>query len=163
MSPARRICDLALFAAVLSGCGDESRIRVSAVLPPPLSAVMLSVTVRDGERVIRWDGADFQPELPVGTPATPEVEIATSGPDLTLTYRLESEAGLLSAGSVTLPRRSDWRWHVTISAATTDPALLCFGCVGSHAFGLPEAFRVPERDSIWVVWGGNSISNPVVY
>ena len=136
---------------------------MSAALSPPLSPELLTVTVQDGEHVLRWNGADFQPGAFGPTPTTPEVEIATSGPDLTLSYRLETEAGLLSSGLITLPRRSDWRWRVTISAATADPALLCFGCVGSHAFGLAEAFRMPERDSIWVVWGGNWISDPVIY
>jgi hypothetical protein len=163
MRSTRRLCDLALIAAALNGCGDDSRIRVTAVLPPPLGTELLTVTVQDGGRVLEWNGADFRPDAFNATPSTPDVAIATSGPDLTLSYRLETEAGPLSTGSVTLPRRSDWAWHVTISAATTDPALLCFGCIGSHGFGLAEAFRAPERDSIWVVWGGNSISNPVVY
>ena len=38
MSSTRRMWNLALLAVALSGCGDESRISVSAVLSPPLSA-----------------------------------------------------------------------------------------------------------------------------
>jgi hypothetical protein len=49
---------LAIAVAVV-GCGDEARISASAVLPPPLAPQMLTVTVRDRDRVIEWNGATF--------------------------------------------------------------------------------------------------------
>jgi hypothetical protein len=127
---------------------------------------MLSVEVRDVRRLIRWDASDFRPhpEDP-GAPflSTPEVETSTSGPDLEVTYQLESGSAVVSTGTVSLPRRSDWRWGVTISASTTNPSEDCFGCFGSQAFPLAEALRAPGQDSIWVVWGGNSIDDPAIY
>jgi hypothetical protein len=163
MSRALGLSGVALIAAALGGCGEESRISISADLPPPLSADLLTVTVQDGEHVMRWSGPDFQPRSNNATPTTPEAEIATSGPDLELTFLLEYQGDLISSGSITLARRSDWRWGISIWAATENPELSCFGCEGSQAFGLPATFQVPERDSIWVVWGGNSISDPVIY
>ena len=148
---------------VLGACGEEARISVTATLTSPLKVEMLTVTVRDGDRLIQWTGSDFRPRSDNPVPSTPEIETKTSGPDLEVTYRLESTGAVLSTGTVSLPRRSDWRWGVTISAATTNPEEGCFGCFGSHAFPLAEAFRAPERDSIWVVWGGNSIDNPAIY
>ena len=70
---------------------------------------------------------------------------------------------MLSAGTVTLPLRRDWRWNVSVQSATTDPKFECFGCLGSQAFPLIAEYQAPDRDSIWVVWGGNSISAPVIY
>jgi hypothetical protein len=46
---------------------------------------------------------------------------------------------------------------------TTNPDEACFGCVGSQVFPLAPAYRATGRDSLWVVWGGNSISDPVIY
>ena len=154
---------MTMLIAALGACGEEARISVSAPLMTPLALEMLTVTVRDGDRVIQWTGADFKPGRDNPTPSTPEVNTGTSGPDLEVSFSLENAAAVLSTGTIILPRRSDWRWGVTISAATTDPAGVCFGCFGSSAFLLSEAFRAPERDSIWVVWGGNSISNPAIY
>ena len=147
----------------LGACGEEARISVTAALPPPLTVEMLTVEVRDGDRLIRWTASDFSPRSDSPIPSTPEVETQTSGPDLEVTYRLESTGGVVSTGTVSLPRKSDWRWGVTIFAATTNPYQDCFGCFGSHGFSLAEAFRAPEQDSIWVVWGGNSIDDPAVY
>ena len=147
-------------------CGDEARISVTAALPSPLAVEMLSVEVRDADRLIRWTPADFRPDPEdPGAPflTTPEVATSTSGPDIVVTYRLESGGAVVSTGTVTLPRRSDWRWGVNISASTTNSQEDCFGCVGAQGFPLAEAFRPPGQDSIWVVWGGNSIDDPAVY
>jgi hypothetical protein len=150
-------------AVILGGCGDEARINASAVLPPPLGPQMLTVTVRDRDRVIEWTGAAFQVTPAHATPSTPEATVEASGPDLEVAFQLVGEGAVLSAGTLPLPRRRDWRWNVSIQAAATDPALACFGCVGSQAFPLVAGFRAADRDSIWVVRGGNSISDPVIY
>ena len=152
-----------LLALALVACGDDAAIGATADLPPPLDPQMLTVTVRDGTQRIQWTGVDFKPRPPNATAATPEAGISPEGGDLTVSFRLETAGAVLSNGSVTVPRRRDWRWRIDVIAATTDPRLLCFGCSGSAAFPLAAGYRAPGRDSIWVVWGGNSISNPVVY
>ena len=88
---------------------------------------------------------DFQSRPTNPTPTTPEVNIKTAGPALGVTYRLESDGVLLSTGSVTLPRKSDWRWNVSIHIANANPLELCFGCEGAQAFALAAEFRVSER------------------
>jgi hypothetical protein len=158
-----RLLRCGILPGMLLGCGEEARIGASARLESPLSTEMLTVTVRDVSRIIRWTGDDFTIGPDLVTPTTPEVGTRTSGPDLEVTYEISDGGAVLSSGTVLLPRRSDWRWGVTIEAATADPAEFCFGCFGSRAFALAPAFRPPGRDSIWVVWGGNSISNPVIY
>lgn len=156
-----RLAQLALLIALI-GCGDDARISISADIAP-LSLDMLTVTLRDRDRLLTWHGADFRPRPENATPSTGDQDIFTSGPDLELNYQLESGGEVLSSGSVILPRRSDWSWGVTISARTTDPGEGCFGCFGSTAFSLAPAFRAVDRDSVWLVWAGNSISDPVIY
>ena len=156
---------VASFAVAISvvGCGDDARIGASAVLPAPLALRMLTVTVRDGDHVIQWNGAAFRATPINGTPSTVEEDVGLTGPDLQVEFRLEDAGVVLSSGTVLLPRRRDWNWNVLFQASTTDPKLACFGCFGSQVFPLAVGFQRPGRDSIWVVWGGNSISNPVTY
>lgn len=148
---------------LVSACGDESRISATATLPSPLGVEMLSVEVRDVDRQFQWTASDFRPRPDDLALSTPEVETSTSGPDLEVTYQLESGGAVLSTGTVSVRRNSDWRWTVSIFASTTNPRENCFGCFGSQAFPLAEAFRAPGQDSIWVVWSGNSIDDPAVY
>ena len=103
MRPSREVL-VATAVAALIACGEEARISASAVLLPPLAVEMLTVTVRDGDRLIQWSGADFEPRPSNGTPSTLEAEVKPSGPDLEVSFRLESSGTLLSAGTVTLPR-----------------------------------------------------------
>jgi hypothetical protein len=154
---------LPLCAFALGACGEDARISVSAALDAPFTLDMLTVTVVDVTRVVQFTGADFRTDANHPTPTTPEVETRTSGPDLQVSYIINNADQVVSVGEVTLPRRSDWRWHVSIAAATTDPQEGCFGCFGSKAFALAQSFRAPQRDSIWLVWSGNSISDPAIY
>jgi hypothetical protein len=94
---------------VLGACGEEARISVAATLTPPLAVEMLTVSVRDGDRLIQWTGSDFRPRFDSPVLSTPEVETRTSGPDLERTFRLEDADAVVSTGTVSLPRKSDWR------------------------------------------------------
>lgn len=146
----------------IAACANDARISASAVLAPPLSKQMLTVTVHDGDRVTVWTGTDFT-SMQGGVPTTKELDIGTSGPDLQLEFRLENAGTTVSSGTVLLPRRKDWRWNLTVQADSADPRLRCFGCAGSKAFPLAEELRTPTMDSVWAVWGGNSIKHPVTY
>lgn len=59
--------------------------------------------------------------------------------------------------------RPDFGWELSFRRASSDPTAMCFGCFGATAFPLGASLQVTAADSLWVVWGGNSISNPVVY
>jgi hypothetical protein len=66
-------------------------------------------------------------------------------------------------GAISLPLRDDWVWSVELQTRTVDPRQGCFGCIGSKSFPLPQELRTQGADSVWLVWGGNSIEHPVVY
>lgn len=70
---------------------------------------------------------------------------------------------LTSEGALELPLRNDWRWGVLFFIAPEDPISECFGCVGSERFDLDAALGYPDSVSLYLNWGGNSISDPVIY
>ena len=158
--PIRRTAILVIVC--VGACGPEPRVSVSASLPPPLGLEMLTVTVRDPERLWRWRPSDFTARPAGRTPTTAERRTSATG-TLEVGFQLTDEGVPLSAGSIQLPLSGDWRWSIEIRAVTADPTYGCFGCAGTQAFPLPPRYRAPGRDSIWVVWGGNSISSPRVY
>ena len=142
-----------------AGCHKTSRVSAVARLDPPLTVDMLTVQAKDEDRAWTWRGSDFRSSMEWPTPTTRERETRTRG-DLEVSFRLQSKGQTVSEGSVTLPLRSDWRWGVQVVSATSDPGQACHGCTGSKAFPLAREYRGPERDSVWLVWGGQGISEP---
>ena len=155
-----------LLAAVLfPACSNEaSDARLSARFSAsaPLSLAMVTVDVTDGTHQWQWTGSDFVATASSPTPQTPEHATRNAG-TLQLRVQLSDGSVVVADGEVTLDLRSDWRWTIDIMTSTTDPRSVCFGCVGSRSVALPSAYRAAGRDSLWVVWGGNSIRNPVIY
>jgi hypothetical protein len=146
------------------GCVDErSGISASASFAPPLELSTLTVTFREAGREWRAYGSGFTTDASNGTPHSAEWGTGTSG-RMDVSFEMVDSAGTtVAAGQITLELRPDWRWGVHFANATTDPRQQCFGCSGSRAFPLVVGYRAPDRDSLWVVWGGNSIDHPVMY
>lgn len=143
---------------LVAGCGEtSSRISAVARLDPPLTVDMLTITARNDDRGWSWRGPDFRSSLEWPTPTTGERETRTKG-EIQISFRLEAKGDTVSEGSVTLPLRSDWRWGVQVVSATSDPGSACHGCTGSKAFPLAREYRGPERDSVWLLWGGQAIT-----
>ena len=145
-------------AFMLAGCNETSRISAVARLDPPLTINMLTVNARDKDRNWTWRGPDFRSSLEWPTPTTRERETGTEG-EIQVSFRLQAKGETVSEGSVSLPLRRDWSWGVQVVSATADPGQACFGCTGSKAFPLAREYRGPERDSVWVLWGGHAIGD----
>ncbi|HET9983811.1 MAG TPA: hypothetical protein VFQ38_09500 [Longimicrobiales bacterium] len=105
--------------------------------------------------------ADFaRPDAPNHTPA---FDTPAAGP-LRVDFVVEDSARRpVSSGAVELALRSDWIWGIEFWVASENPTRTCFGCAGYRAFPIAEAYRRTPADSLYVVWGGNSIENPVVF
>jgi hypothetical protein len=157
-------CLVVCSATLLGGCSssNDARVTIGAWLPAPLALGMLSVRVDDGRSVWKLTAADFH--LVGGTQYSgPTLQTANDG-TLTVSYTLvPAAAAAVSAGAIELPLRKDWGYSVDIRPDTADPRRLCFGCAGSKGFPLAPEFRTLLADSVYVVWGGNSISHPVTY
>jgi hypothetical protein len=149
------------FAFVLTGCNQTSRISAVARLDPPLTISMLTISAREKDRGWTWRAPDFRSSLEWPTPTTRERETGTKG-EIQLSFRLETKGETVSEGSVSLPLRRDWRWGVQVVSATSDPGPACFGCTGSKAFPLAKEYRGPERDSVWILWGGHALGDSTV-
>lgn len=164
MSRARRAA-VALGPALLAtalwlgACGsDEARASVSYYDAPTLPRTLLAVTVSDGGSARRLTSAE------IGANGRPAAELATrqSG-TLSVAFRFADGAATIAEGSAEVPLRSDWAYGFTIHVDSANPRRTCFGCIGSTPFPLLARYRRTPADSVWLVWGGNSIRHPVVY
>lgn len=90
-------------------------------------------------------------------------ETATTG-ELTITGTLVDEEGTaLGQATLSLPLEPDRRYGVWIVVGSGDPTAGCMGCAGSRSFPLAPVAGCAPGVALAVVWGSNSISNPVVY
>lgn len=162
----RRWALVALIPAILAGgCESEDpRALLGFTLFPTadqgLDPAAVAIRFDDGRSRGTVTGEDFSGTD--GRLATREFETRTSG-TLRVDVTVRDGAEEIAEGGVEIPLRPDWRWGVSLSVDDDDPADTCFGCFGSAAFAVAESHRRSPSDSLWVVWGGNSISDPVVY
>jgi hypothetical protein len=147
-----------LSAIVIEGC-DKTRSEIRFTLYRDEASVswpVILVHTVDGsvEKDFQLDGID-QTAGPFntrqsGTMSISFIVMGDGGPSKT-------------QGSIDISLKQDWSWSVNFHIATNDPAETCFGCAGSEAFDLdPDLLYDPEK-SLFLVWGGNWISNPVIY
>jgi hypothetical protein len=124
--------------------------------------------VTDGKISYQLTNSDFEGEYQ--ELSAPVKETSTSG-ELIIHFELtDSQTNeMISSGDFSLDLRNDWRYGITFRADSieADPTFGCFGCLGYKSFEmdpvLDESGSTFENDSLYVVWGGNFISNPVDY
>ena len=139
-----------------------AQVVVSTHLPAPLSIHGLTVHLDDGRRQWTVRGSELDHASGNVWRGTPQ-PTASNG-ELHVRFELEDHTGrIVSEGAIDLPLKPDWIHGVDIHAASEDPRRYCFGCLGSVRFALDPSAASPAADAIYVVWGGNSISSPVVY
>lgn len=66
-------------------------------------------------------------------------------------------------GVIDLDLKSDWRWGVDFAVTTNNPFEVCFGCYGFESYDLDPELMYPAEKKLYVVWGGNYISDPLIY
>ncbi|HEY9226489.1 MAG TPA: hypothetical protein VIP11_07585 [Gemmatimonadaceae bacterium] len=152
LSAVVRAIPFLLLAAACAKNDARVSVRYHEVTSLPLD--LLTVTVDDGRAVRTLRGVEVRDGR--------EVDTRNSG-TLLVRFRFASGDPAASEGTIELPLRSDWAYGVQIFVDSLDPRIGCFGCQGSRGFPLAASHRRTAKDSVWVIWGGNSISNPVVY
>jgi hypothetical protein len=165
LSPARRFYAIAIVLLVLvSGCSRKSRISFSnqgatafidsiRVLPP--ARVSLSWSKQEvfpGRNLVL---EKYEREGPFSTAHSGNIHV-----DFAL---LNDGVASSTRGSIELPLRHDWAWGVDFWVSDTNPTSMCYGCMGSLEFPLDPALGYDPSMKLYVFWGGNSISDPVVY
>jgi hypothetical protein len=159
----RNLGYLALLGLTVACAEERSGISAEAALLPPIEPSALLVTFQEGNRTWQVLGSDIPPVVYEDGPPARQWATGTSG-SIAVTFALADSTGATAvAGAITLPLQRDWRWFVHFFNVTANPAQDCFGCAGTRGFALPEALRTAGRDSLWVVWGGNSVSHQIVY
>lgn len=147
-----------LIISMLAGCaGEESLVRISLVNPGSLETcpdfhVMISDGLYDYEFTLNESNIKAGP-LPTRSSGTLRIKVEIRLGDS------ETE----SKGSLELPLKKDWRWGIDLFIQQNDPIDVCYGCFGSKSYDLDPILGYDENERLFIVWGGNSISNPVVY
>ncbi|HYO47181.1 MAG TPA: hypothetical protein VEY33_10900 [Gemmatimonadota bacterium] len=150
---------VALLVAV--GCEEEARVSFTVFSEPGrLDPGTVTVRFSDDGRTRTVSGDDFAgdgrradtPEFGMGTRGTLDVEV-----------EVETDAGRVASGILEIPLQPDWRWHVHLFLDERNPNETCIGCFGYRSFPVVETYRTSPAESLWMLWGGNSISSPVVY
>ncbi len=161
---------LAIFFTSCSilGTNDNEAEAQFSIDSDLLTEQSLNLSFKDGSKTQNFSTQDFQMrENPTtGELATPIVKTSTDG-KLTVEFQL-SDANTkqqISKGSFQLDLKEDWRYSIYFLAdsAEADPTYGCFGCGGYFSFKYLSDSSEPTNDSLFVVWGGHSMSNPVEY
>ncbi len=145
------------------GCWDHpALVRIYLRNDTLLTKDLIILTVSDGRSRWIFGPSAFHPNP--GRWSLPELETQKEG-TLRVSWRFKSpEGAVLSDGELSLGLRKDWRWEMEILRDDTNPLRGCFGCFGYKAFPiLDPAYMTSDSDSVFVIWGGNSISHPVTY
>jgi hypothetical protein len=154
-----------VFGLLVLCCGcseDRALVRVKLYPDSLLTKNMVTITVDDGQAKWRFDSSSLRSYL--GAWSTPELETRSYG-SLLVKYQFDDPEGeVVSTGELLLGLRGDWRWGVDIFPRDDSHNRTCMGCFGYESFPiLDPAYTTSESDSVYIIWGGNSISNPVVY
>lgn len=159
-----RVPWIALATSLAAACGPgvgESRVQFGVHGDVETLRPLLTLTATAGDWAVVVNGEE------IGTPESPNHSREYRTPDAG-TLRIEAvlkrpgEAAL-ATGTIDLEIRDDWIWGVGIFLTDENPTEMCFGCIGYEAFAIPEGLTGAPQDSLFMVWGGNSISDPVVY
>ncbi len=122
----------------------------------------IRVTFADARQTRTLAPSDLS-ELQPGHAVAGPFATATSG-DLLITAALVDRSGReLAQGVVALPLQPDRHYGIWVSLASGDPTAGCLGCAGSRSSPLDPALGYAPALSLSIVWGSNSLSNPVVY
>ncbi len=122
----------------------------------------MAVTFSDGRRTRAITPSDLT-KVQEGHFIAGPFETATAG-DLKLTGALVDQEGTeLARADLSLPLEPDRRYGVWVLIGSGDPTAGCLGCAGSRSFPLDPALGYGPEVALAIVWGSNSISDPIVY
>lgn len=155
-------------SVVLAGCSlvrsdEEATLSIRFTAESTAQAQPdFRVTFTDGTYKRTLTPSDFEPVGELQLEAGP-FDTATSG---TLRVECAVRSGVDDAivkQGTTLPLRSDWRYGLNCAVGPINPSRRCFGCAGFEVTPLSPAQGFAVGDSLFLVWAGTSISNPVSY
>lgn len=149
----------------LAGCSlsgeEEARVRFKISRSEIITSNEFEVVFSDGNSRRRLKNEAF----PLDSTPTRYYDTATAG-SLRVAFTLKrTEGERIGEGTFYLDLREDWKWNVIFRAdrASFDPLRDCMGCAGSRSFPIDTTALEREYpsspDSIYVVWGGNTLDD----
>jgi len=152
-----------------SGDDDpQAQVRFSLVKDGLVAANDINVTFSDGQGAQTVESDDFQPvSFDASSLWTDPFDTASDG-TLDVSFEVNADDKEITSGTVQVELRKDWRWTFSFRAdsAGYDPLRECLGCQGARSFRVDKTTSVPgtsRADSMYVVLGGNRISDPNQY
>lgn len=148
---------------VLAACGkvQESRIQFGVQGDVQTLRPLLTVTATSTAWSLVLDGTD------IGTTEnpnrTPQFRTPGDGTVVVSVLLGNSLGQPLASGDIQLELRRDWVWGIDIYLTNRNPFETCFGCRGYRAVPIPAGIAAEPDDSLFIVWGGTSISHPTVF
>jgi len=156
---------LLLSVVLFTGCGsdDEALIGIHLV-QPTYTLDNIVITAKDrfithtlNEDDFNLNGATYNSKK-IRTMKSGELELDFAIYDGT-SRQVEPDV----EGTITLDLKPDWAWSVDFVISDMNPFNYCMGCSGYESYVLPETLKRNENDTLFVIWGGNSIKHPVIY
>jgi hypothetical protein len=149
-------------AVIVTGCSaDQASVSYTFLEEPGFQVDLLVLEFSDGSLTRRLTDDDF--EAATGSRRDTRVFGTRTAGELVTSFWLLQGSDTLSSGELRIELRSDWAWNIGFLRADEDPSGTCFGCVGAAPYELAPSAQAVPTDSLWLVWGGNSISDPVVF
>lgn len=167
----RSIFPILFLSLLISGCSlfgsDEEPAEILFTVQN-FSAEELSITTTGKKSGLNIAKSDFTGNDGGHVPGSTESFSTDNDGMMTVMFSFLNENSELSEGEIELELREDWQWSVNFQVGSADynPLDTCFGCQFYESFELnPMALgnSETEADSLYVVVGGNYISEPVVY
>jgi hypothetical protein len=157
-----------LISLLISGCslfGSNEEPAEIMFTVQNFSSDELSITTTGTESDLTLSKSDFAANQ---LPGSTESFSTDNDGMMTVMFSFLNGNSELSEGEFEIELREDWQWSVNfqINAGKYNPLDGCFGCQFYESFELnPTALgnSETEGDSLYVVVGGNYISEPVIY
>lgn len=155
-----------IFFLLVAGCSifeseDSSEVQLSVQGNVNVLRRAINVQIEAPGWRKTLTGSDFS------SPNAPNYSQSFATPNsgtLQVKFTLKDSIGnQLSDGVISLDLRSDWRWSIDFVLSNQDPFYGCFGCIGHSSFPVDPVLQKSAKDSLFIIWGGNSIKHPVIY
>lgn len=160
------LCCVCVGCSVFGGSSQPAEIRFTI---QNFDMDKITIQTNDGSRSIQIDRNDFAGTENRPVPGSTDwYRTATKG-TIHISIELANEDGeQFSSGEFELDLKKDWRWGVSLRAGDKDfdPLFGCFGCITYYTFEInKDAIQNDSQrsDSLYVIVGGNYISDPVEY
>jgi len=124
----------------------------------------ISVSIKYSDSLYEYSltNQDFFVGKGYGMPHTIKYATAREGYS-TIEFRIDKLGENLSSGKLKIPLRKDWARDIYLQISSEYAMKGCWGWNGYKSFPVLGKFKQSTGDSLNVVWGGNSISSPVIY